>query len=233
MNQRLPGRQWLVVSPHSDDAELGLGGTMARARAEGIEIHVLTAVVKGEQHGPTGYTSSHQRAAELSASLEPFGIGHSIFQFRPEAGDPFDLCLSSKSAFVSALDSAIARLKPDTVFLPVPSFHQEHQWVYECGMAACRPTRHPSPIRSVYAYEYPAAGWGPSASWDASRGGVYVDITDTLDAKLRMLAAHVSQMYRNNDALISYEAVKALARFRGIEAGVAQAELLHLHRMTV
>lgn len=225
-------KSWLVISPHADDAELGCGGTMARARAAGIDVHVAVVVVKDEVQLHAGPVSGQTRANELKEAMAVIGATSSIVYFH-HGSTVFDLCSSPKSQLVNHLDALIADLKPDTVFLPVPSFHQEHQYVYECAMAAVRPTRNPTPIRNVYAYEYPAAGWGPSASWDPSRGGMYFEVTEYMHDKIKMLEAHKSQLYRGQDALISFEAVQALARFRGIESGVGAAELMYLLRGTI
>lgn len=226
---------WLVISPHADDAELGCGGAIDRAVRDGTKVHVSVAVVKGE-HQPhaDGYVPALTREGELMEAMKVLGCDYDIVYSEPAIESNFDLCSSAKSSYVRQLDAIIDRLQPEVVLIPVPSFHQEHQWVFDCAMAATRITRHPSPVKVVAAYEYPPAGWGPSSAFDRGRGGVYVALSElNLETKLEALRRHVSQMYRGKDALISFEAVRALARLRGIEAGTTNAELLHLMRAVV
>jgi LmbE family N-acetylglucosaminyl deacetylase len=58
----------------------------------------------------------------------------------------------------------------------------------------------------------------------------YVDITETIELKLEMLAAHESQCgFLSEDGTVSIvEDVRAVARFRGIQAGVQYAEAFAL-----
>lgn len=54
----------------------------------------------------------------------------------------------------------------------------------------------------------------------------YVDISDTIDLKMKMLECHVSQLkwMRDHDHIDFAELIKSVARFRGIQSGVQYAE---------
>ena len=54
----------LVVSPHPDDAEISVGGTILRCRAEGLRVGVLD-LTNGE---PTPHGSPEIRARESAAA---------------------------------------------------------------------------------------------------------------------------------------------------------------------
>lgn len=60
----------LVVAPHPDDAELGLGGTIVRMVSEGLRVGILD-LTTGE---PTPHGSLELRAAETAAATEVLGI---------------------------------------------------------------------------------------------------------------------------------------------------------------
>lgn len=223
-------RRWLIISPHADDAELGCGGSIARAIEAGVEVHIAVVVLKGETHlRGQRYISALQRHQELAAAMETAGAHYSVLNF-VEEGEHFDLASSSQSVCISQLDKLIDDLQPDLLMMPVPSFHQEHQWVYNCCIAATRPTKPLRSLRLIAAYEYPPAGWGSSSSWDSSRGAVYINISHHLSAKIAMLEQHQSQMSAAENALISVDGVKRLASFRGVEAGFDYAEMLYLMR---
>ncbi|MGD8106332.1 PIG-L deacetylase family protein [Pantoea sp. FN0302] len=230
MEQLFSYRRWLIISPHADDAELGCGGSIARAIDAGIEVHIAVVILKGETHlRGQRYVPASQRHQELAAAMNSAGAHYSVLNFVNE-GECFDLASSSQSACVQQLDTLIEDIQPELLLLPVPSFHQEHQWVYNCCIAATRPTKNQRSLRLIAAYEYPAAGWGNSSSWDSSRGALYINISDYLAAKLAMLAEHQSQMSATKNALISLDGVKRLASFRGVEAGYDYAEMLYLMR---
>lgn len=223
-------QRWLIISPHADDAELGLGGSIARAIEAGIEVHIAVVVLKGETHlRGKHYVSASQHHQELDAAMETAGAKYSVLNYVKE-GERFDLASSDQSSCISQLDRLIDEIQPELIMMPVPSFHQEHQWVYGCCVAATRPTKPDNPLRLIAAYEYPPAGWGNSSSWDNSRGAIYINISRHLSAKIAMLEQHKSQMSVADNALISVDGVKRLASFRGLEAGYDYAELVYLMR---
>ena len=60
----------LVVSPHPDDAELGMAGTIMKCREEGLHVGILD-LTNGE---PTPFGSPEIRRQETAAATEILGI---------------------------------------------------------------------------------------------------------------------------------------------------------------
>lgn len=60
----------LVVAPHPDDAELGMGGSILRMKAEGFRVGVLD-LTDGE---PTPFGSRELRAQETAAATKILGL---------------------------------------------------------------------------------------------------------------------------------------------------------------
>jgi len=60
----------LVVSPHPDDAELGMGGAVLKFKSEGFSVGVLD-LTSGE---PTPFGSPEIRARETAAATEILGL---------------------------------------------------------------------------------------------------------------------------------------------------------------
>src|SRR5258708_21504622 len=56
----------LVVAPHPDDAEIGVGGTLLRSKSQGLSVGVLD-LTSGE---PTPHGSLEMRARETAAATE-------------------------------------------------------------------------------------------------------------------------------------------------------------------
>jgi hypothetical protein len=61
--------------------------------------------------------------------------------------------------------------------------------------------------------------------------GFYIDISEFLELRVRMLACHGSQLKRGNDPGFSplAELMRTQARVRGMQAGVAAAEAFRAH----
>jgi LmbE family N-acetylglucosaminyl deacetylase len=81
-------------------------------------------------------------------------------------------------------------------------------------------------IRNVLFYEGPTTqNFNPQ---------VYVDIADTLDAKLDALRAHRSQVMKTNiEDLSIIEVARSSANFRGIQGRVKYAEAFHSLRLFI
>ena len=60
----------LVISPHPDDAELGMAGAILKMKSEGLSVGVLD-LTNGE---PTPFGSPEIRARETAAATEILGL---------------------------------------------------------------------------------------------------------------------------------------------------------------
>jgi bacillithiol biosynthesis deacetylase BshB1 len=98
----------LVVSPHPDDAELGMAGTMIKCREEGLAVGVLD-LTDGE---PTPFGSPEVRRRETAAATKILGIA-----WRENLG----LCNRSLEATLEArakLAAVFRRARPRWIFAP-------------------------------------------------------------------------------------------------------------------
>src|SRR6478735_1986311 len=109
----------LVVAPHMDDESLGCGGLRAK-QPDDCTIVVVT-------------DSGEERAREHANALRLLGVRDSI-----TVGMPDGEVSGQMTRLVTALDDLFVELRPDEVYLPFPSLHQDHIAVYEAGMRACR-----------------------------------------------------------------------------------------------
>ena len=64
----------LVIAPHPDDAELGMGGTILKLASQGHRVHIVD-MTNGE---PTPYGSVETRAKESAAAAEVLGVGRTL-----------------------------------------------------------------------------------------------------------------------------------------------------------
>lgn len=212
----------LVVAPHYDDVEFGLGAYLARLKRQGgtrvIVLYMFCGNIYPLSSGITRFSrwNDAQNAAE-HLNYEAFPAV-SECENAPEKADYVEL--------VRHVEAALDEYNPDQVFIPLPSFNQDHRLCFDVCMTALRPVRRHFP--TVLAYEYPMTPWGPGEAEAAKYGKVYArcDRLDLWD-KVSALEMHVSQI---KDGLAGKEGVEALARMRGLECGAEYAELFYMVR---
>lgn len=107
----------LIVAPHPDDAELGMGGAILKMRAEGLQVGILD-LTSGE---PTPHGSVELREKETSAATEVLGVS-----WRFNAGLPNRSLEPTLDA--RQLIASIVRLtKPRWLFAPYwEDAHPDH-----------------------------------------------------------------------------------------------------------
>lgn len=107
----------LVIAPHPDDAELGMGGAILRMKAEGWRVGVLD-LTDGE---PTPFGSPEVRARETVAASQILGL-----DWRENLGLP-NRSLEATLAARHALAGVIRRVRPRWLFAPYwEDAHPDH-----------------------------------------------------------------------------------------------------------
>lgn len=98
----------LVVSPHPDDAELGMGGAIMKFREEGCAVGILD-LTNGE---PTPFGTPERRAQETAAATEVLGI-----DWRENLGLP-NRTLEDTMEARAKLAGVFRRTRPKWIFAP-------------------------------------------------------------------------------------------------------------------
>ncbi len=107
----------LVVAPHPDDAELGMGGTILRFLSEGLRVGVVD-LTDGE---PTPFGTPEKRAEETRQATEVLGL-----TWRENLGLPNRSLTSSLDAR-RALAEVFRRTRPRWIFAPYwEDAHPDH-----------------------------------------------------------------------------------------------------------
>lgn len=108
---------YLIIAPHPDDAELGVGGTILSLLAEGARVGVLD-LTDGE---PTPHGSPEIRAAETQAATEILGL-----TYRGNLGLP-NRSLQPTLEARAALAGSFRQLRPRVLFAPYwEDAHPDH-----------------------------------------------------------------------------------------------------------
>ena len=217
----------LVISPHTDDELFGCGGTLLKMKKKGhdIKLAVMSCSDRYLSHLGRTVTEDEQwrefvKCAEHISTNKPEKFESTT---RLEEVQDFKV--------VRWLDNLILDYKPSIVFIPEPSYHQEHQIVYRSSIAACRPTFGDRSIESVFLYEIPTSTW--SGAQQVFKPNVYVDISDFIDEKLQIFKdVYKIQYTEQKRNLLGEKGIKSHAKYRGIEASQEYTESFMLIKTT-
>lgn len=190
----------LCLGAHSDDIEIGAGGTILTWIRSGAILDVHWCVATGAGH----------RADEARASAEAFLQGAA--KATVEIGGFRDSYLPYEGAAVKQwVEGQKPRMKPDVVLTHAANdAHQDHRLMSELAWNAFRDSL-------ILEYEIP--------KWDGDLGrpNAYVAIgEDVLARKIALLETHFGSQ-RSKDWFTA-ETFTSLARLRGIECRARYAE---------
>jgi N-acetylglucosamine malate deacetylase 1 len=202
----------LVLSPHTDDGELGAGGTIARFAGEGREIYYV-AFSGCETSIPRGLSKDTLRrecAASTSVlGLPPGNVSLLSFQVRtfPE----------HRQEILEELLKIRERIAPDLVLMPSSQdTHQDHSTIYWEALRTFKKNA------SIWGYEHP---------WNnlSFRTDIFVRLNKPhLDKKMQALRKYTSQ---SNRVYMDERNVTALLSTRGAQLDAEYAEAFELIRL--
>jgi N-acetylglucosamine malate deacetylase 1 len=214
----------LVISPHPDDEILGCGGTLLRRAAEGAELAWLIVTGIAQETGWSG-ERVEQRDEEIAKVAASIGFS-TVVNLRLPTAHLDELRMADLIARFSVVFNEFS---PEEVFVPHRSdAHTDHRVVFDAAAACTKWFRYPS-VRRLLAYETVSE---TEFSLDTNAGfrpNCFVDITNFLESKLRVMSIYHSEMGAFPFPR-SPEAIRALATWRGATAGFVAAEAFQLLR---
>ena len=212
----------LIIVPHADDEVLGCGGLIEKACRHGNLVKVIISTVGNTNFIHSGkLVTSKTRIDEVTEALNYLGCNNLEIMYTDKDGM---LDTVPQKELITALDKYINDICPTMVFIPYPSFHQDHRTLFYACMAALRPNPK-NQFKLVAMFEYPLIAWQHPKIGDL--GELYLDISEDINKKIGALQKHCSQI-REEAYLISPEGTKAWANKRGLEIGVDYAEKFYI-----
>lgn len=214
----------LVIAPHPDDEILGCGGTMIKHIEAGDEVSVCIAT-KGCM--PLFSTESvNKTRSEALECHKSIGVKKTFFLDFPAAM----MEKVERYEMNGKILDVIKEVQPDIVFIPHwGDMQKDHQMVADACMVALRPKYEPK-VKSIFSYETMSeTAWNAPNVQNEFIPNVFVDISDTLNKKIKALSVFKSQLSEFPDAR-SLEAVDALAKYRGALMHFKAAEAFMLIR---
>jgi N-acetylglucosamine malate deacetylase 1 len=203
----------LVLAPHTDDAELGCGGTIARFIEEGAEVYTA-AFSNAEESLPPG-KPANTLLLEFQRSMAVLGVpsqNQSVFRY------PVRTFSYERQSILEELVKLREEIKPDLVILPSSQdIHQDHQVLHSEGVRAFKQV-------SILGYESP---------WN--------QLTASSQALIKLEEKHVSakweslQCYQSQQELerpyFNRDFIYGLAVTRGIQMKTKWAEAFEVIRV--
>ena len=186
-----PPLDFLVIAPHPDDAELGMGGTIVKMLAQKMRVGILD-LTSGE---PTPHGSESLRKTETAKATDILGV-----TWRGNAGLP-NRSLEPTLEARAIIAGYIRTLRPRWLFAPYwDDAHPDHLAATQLVEAARFWAKlsktdlpgnphHPERIYYYYCIHLRLA-IGPS---------FVIDISDQWDTKLRSILAYESQFLTGRD----------------------------------
>ena len=188
--------QAMVITPHPDDAEFGVAGTVARWVAEGKSVIYVVCT-----SGDKGSSNPNMRPDELErireqeqlAATKLLGVGEVIFLRYPDQG------LEDTPGFRKDIVRLIRMYRPETVVTADPYrryiWHRDHRITGQVTLDAVFPY-----ARDRLTYpDLLEEGLEPHKVrevllWGTEDPNYISDITDTFDIKVAALRCHRSQI---------------------------------------
>lgn len=207
----------LVIAAHPDDESIGLGGTIHKASKSGHDVDILL-LSSGVGSRDFDRESSSDRLVAAHKALKLLGCRQIIVgEFPDNSFDSIELL-----TIVKFIENVIAEVQPNIIYT---NFHSDlnidHRLTAEASLVAARP-KPGSSVNELYFYEVlSSTGWQFGAQ--QFRPNYFIDITESLDKKVAALREYGTEMDESPSAR-SFEAVKALAEFRGNFIGFKYAE---------
>ena len=200
----------LILAPHTDDGELGCGGTIARLIEENKDVYYAAFSICTKSLPPS--LAPDTLAKEVREATKILGIesknlilyDFDVRRFKEFRQDILDELLKLKSD-----------IKPDIVFVPSPTdIHQDHQVISEEGLRAFK-------HHTILGYELP---WN-NVSFN-TRGFVKLS-EQNVETKIKALNEYKSQMHRT---YLNADFLRSLATTRGVQIGTKYAEAFEVIR---
>ena len=199
-------RPILILAPHTDDGEIGCGGSIAKFIENGADVFYVAFSIARTSAVQNGFPENILEI-EVKAAMKVFGIpeDHLILYDFPVRRFP-----EYRQDILEKLIVLRKEIQPDLIFVPsLNDIHQDHQVIASEGLRAFK--RH-----TILGYEEP---WNNIVF--ESRSFIVLEKRH-VEKKIAALQCYKSQMHRD---YLMEEAMWGIARLRGtqLEGGFAEA----------
>ncbi|MDI6738048.1 MAG: PIG-L family deacetylase [Nanoarchaeota archaeon] len=203
----------LVISPHSDDELFGVGGTLLRHKKNKDKIFGLLLCDRGKK-----YVEEYKQGMRRMGAQKVFWEHYLDCKF--ETYPVKDLA--------DSIMRVIDEIRPDRIYVPAVSIHQDHKAVNDACLICFRPTS-PFIPKEILEYENATYEFGIGRGFNPR---YFVDISEFVKEKQRIYDKYYSSHSNKPDEhLLSTKNIEFLAKYRGMQSRTAYAEAFQILRM--
>ena len=203
----------LILAPHTDDGELGCGGTIARYLEDTPDVFYLAASTCKRSLSKDWPADTLE--IEVKNATKALGINEKNLILLDYDVRHFN---ERRQQILEDLVKLRNDIQPNLVFVPSPGdIHQDHQVISEEGLRAFKNC-------SILGYEMP---WNNMSF--QSRAFVKLE-KKHIEKKVEALLCYKSQLYRS---YINENFVYSLATVRGVQVGAQYAEAFEVVRYII
>jgi N-acetylglucosamine malate deacetylase 1 len=203
----------LVLAPHTDDGELGCGGTIAKLCEEGKEVFYAAFCLCAKSlpaNLPANTLELECKQATTILGIKPANLVLFNYEVRelPQA----------RQIILEELLKLNKDINPDMVLLPAASdVHQDHQVIHQEGMRAFKNI-------TFAGYELPWNNY-------SFRTSFFNRLQENhITKKIESLKAYQSQAHRN---YMQEDFTRSLATVRGVQCNSKYAEAFEIYKLIV
>ena len=209
----LEPRRILVLAAHTDDGELGCGGSIAKFCREGKKIFYAAFSICSlslPDNIPADTLAHECKKATLVLGINKEDLIIHDFEVRKFP--------AARQEILEQMILLKKQIEPDLVFIPsVFDMHQDHGVIHAEGLRAFKNA-------AILGYELP---------WNQTRfnSDFFIKLTtEEIHKKLEAIKTYKSQLHRR---IMQEEIILSLARIRGVQVDTEYAEAFELYRMII
>lgn len=178
----------LAIGAHPDDVEFGCAGALAKHRAEGDALNILTL----SSGAVGGNSSTRKKESKNAAQLQNARLFMGTF---------IDTEISHSLNTIQFIEKIVQQVQPTHVYThSIHDNHQDHRNTYHATITACRQ------IPNLYCY------LSPSSTVDF-KPNIFINIDGFIEIKLLVIEAFSSQC--NSRPYLEPDLIRATARYWG------------------
>ena len=213
----------LVIAAHPDDEVLGVGGTVAKLSAQGVECHLLIVT--------DGSSAQYRDVDDLQAiidakKLEAQGCADILGFKSIHYGELPDMQLDTTPHIQinQVIGKVVEQVQPDTVFTHFwGDVNLDHQNVYKSTLVVVRPVMG-QVVKELYCYRVPSSTeWTPNKADTMFMPNYFVDIEQFAEQKYKAFACYTTEL-REYPHPRSVQYLRETDKAAGLRVGMLAAE---------
>lgn len=224
----------MIVVAHPDDEVLGCGATLRRLIVEGKSVRVVVLGEGSSCRYPRHMINSEevqqeiaQRRSYAEQSFAVLGVSDVVYGELPCGRFDTEPVID----IGQQIEQQIVDFQPDTLITHCGhDANSDHRITFNAAIAATRPIPG-SCVKTLLSFETPS-----STEWrfvEVFRPSLFVDVADYIDSKIKAFDCYMPTEGKPFPFPRSAEGLMTLARYRGMQSGIACAEAFEVIRSVV